>query len=189
MITFDFTGKSINRLKASVVCAAKQDTRYYLKGACIDMNTGGCPQLIATDGHRMSVSYVEVDTNAPRDDSQYIIPREILEWIVKIKKATLIRVEFHGTRVEASCNGASISAPLIDARYPDWRRVVNRSDNRTPTLDIGISAEYLGDVAKWQKHLGYNVPNGALFEFDGPSSPIRVKADDENYMVIMPVRI
>lgn len=189
MITFEFAGKSIDRLKASIVCAAQKDIRERLNGACIDMNNGGCPQLVATDGHRMSVSYVDVINTAPRDTSQYIIPREVLEWVVKLKKPVMVRIEFGDTDVSASSNGQSVKVKKIDDRYPDWRRILSRSIDRQPTESIGLNASYLGDVAKWQKYLGAKVEKGARFEFDGPSSAVKVVADDENYMIIMPTRL
>jgi DNA polymerase-3 subunit beta len=48
-------------IKALLICAAKQDIRYYLKGVCVDARANGDVVLVATDGHRLLAYPVAVD--------------------------------------------------------------------------------------------------------------------------------
>ena len=98
-------------LKQVSYAMAVQDARYYLLGVCLDI-TDSTIDVVATDGHRMervSLAYVE---GLPV--GQYIIPRDA----VKHCTGDIVRL----SKEHMQCGG--LVTKLIDAKYPDWRRLV-----------------------------------------------------------------
>jgi DNA polymerase-3 subunit beta len=154
-------------IKALLICAAKQDIRYYLKGVCVDARANGDVVLVATDGHRLLAYPVAVDNIEALAPGEYIIPRETLE-AVKPAKAGRITLPIHidivtapdtpdPERVGVTIKGktsitvtgatSAVTAP-IDGKFPDWRRIVPAS---TSGEIAQFNADYVsgfGDVCK-----------------------------------------
>ncbi len=154
-------------IKALLICAAKHDVRYYLKGVCVDARANGDVVLVATDGHRLLAYPVAVDNIEALAPGEYIIPREALE-AVKPAKAGRITLPIYidivtapnqpdPERVGVTIKGktsititgatSSVTAP-IDGKYPDWRRIVPAS---TSGEIAQFNADYVsgfGDVCK-----------------------------------------
>ena len=154
-------------IKALLICAAKQDTRYYLKGVCVDARANGDVVLVATDGHRLLAYPVAVDSIEALAPGEYIIPRETLE-AVKPAKAGRITLPIHidittapdtrhpedaeviikgKTSITVTGATSAVTAP-IDGEYPNWRRIVPAS---TSGEIAQFNADYVagfGDVCK-----------------------------------------
>jgi DNA polymerase-3 subunit beta len=154
-------------IKALLICAAKHDIRYYLKGVCVDARANGDVVLVATDGHRLLAYPVAVDNIEALAPGEYIIPREALE-AVKPAKAGRITLPIHidittepdqpdPERVGVTIKGktsitvtgatSAVTAP-IDGKFPDWRRIVPAS---TSGEIAQFNADYVsgfGDVCK-----------------------------------------
>jgi DNA polymerase-3 subunit beta len=154
-------------IKALLICAAKQDVRYYLKGVAVDARADGTVVLVATDGHRMLAYPVAVDNIEAPAPGEYIIPREALEAVkpAKAGRTTMpIQLDIvtapdtrHPEDADVIIKGktsititgatSAVTAP-IDGKYPDWRRVV-------PASTSGELAQYqpdyvagFGDICK-----------------------------------------
>jgi DNA polymerase-3 subunit beta len=154
-------------IKALLICAAKQDIRYYLKGVCVDARANGDVVLVATDGHRLLAYPVAVDNIEALAPGEYIIPRETLE-AVKPAKAGRTTLPIHidittepdqpdPERVGVTIKGktsitvtgatSAVTAP-IDGKFPDWRRIIPAS---TSGEIAQFNADYVsgfGDVCK-----------------------------------------
>jgi len=154
-------------IKALLICAAKQDIRYYLKGVCVDARADGTLVLVATDGHRLLAYPVAVDNIEALAPGEYTIPREALE-AVKPAKAGRVTLPIHidittepdqpdPERVGVTIKGktsitvtgatSAVTAP-IDGQYPNWRRIVPAS---TSGEIAQFNADYVsgfGDVCK-----------------------------------------
>ena len=154
-------------IKSLLICAAKVDVRYYLKGVCVDARADGTVVLVATDGHRLLAYPVAVENIEALAPGEYIIPRELLE-AVKPAKAGRTVLPIHIDTVTApdtpdperagvtikgrtsiTITGATtaVGAP-IDGTFPDWRRVI-------PASTSGEAAQYqpeyisgFGDICK-----------------------------------------
>jgi DNA polymerase-3 subunit beta len=154
-------------IKSLLICAAKHDVRYYLKGVCVDARANGDVVLVATDGHRLLAYPVAVDNIEALAPGEYIIPRETLE-AVKPAKAGRVTLPIHidivtapdtpdPERVGVTIKGkttitvtgatSAVTAP-IDGEYPDWRRIVPAS---TSGEIAQFNADYVsgfGDICK-----------------------------------------
>lgn len=170
-----------NTVKALLICAAKQDVRYYLKGVAIDARANGDVVLVATDGHRLLAYPVAADAIEALAPGEYIIPREALEAVKPCKagRVTLpITIEIvpapdqpdperagvtikGKTSITVTGATSAVTAP-VDGRFPDWRRVIPKSVSNEPAQ---FQAEYIGDFGRVAELLGSKYPqihhNGA----------------------------
>jgi DNA polymerase-3 subunit beta len=172
-----FTIKT-NELKALLICAAKNDTRYYLNSIHFESTPHG---IIATstDGHRL------LCINIPNEQAEGIkalIPRALIEAVVKTKAAT-IDVTIDGANVTLSSAGENVRWILTESVFPDFRRVI-------PNTVSGIQGnefnnEYLVDFDKIGKLI--NGGKASVLQNDVGMSAL-VKFTDENVIgVIMPL--
>jgi DNA polymerase-3 subunit beta len=173
-----FTIKT-NELKALLICAAKNDVRYYLNGVHFESTPHG---IIAasTDGHRL------LCINLPSEQAEGIkalIPRALIEAAVKTKAPT-IDVTIEGGNVTLSSMGQNVSGSITDGVFPDFRRVI-------PEKVSGIQGnefnnEYLVDFDKIGKLV--NGGKASVLQNDVGMSAL-VKFTDENVIgVIMPFK-
>lgn len=175
-------------IKALLICAAKQDVRYYLKGVCVDARANGDVVLVATDGHRMLAYPVAADAIEALAPGEYIIPREALEAVKPCKagRTTLpITIEIDvARRLENKITGAtSAITPLIDGKYPDWRRVIPKSVSNEPAQ---FQADYIGDFGRVAELLGGK--HGPMIHHNGSSGAI-VGNLGAALGVVMPMRL
>jgi len=141
-------------LKASVICAAKNDVRFYLVGVAVDKG-----HVTSTDGHRMFFAEVEgLDPEMP----QVVIPRESIEYLSKkavgikdLKK--MVDIEIDGLEGEMVIAGTDLRERFraYDCKYPDWKRVIPRADGSEYEGDYPtFNWQYLVDYQKIAKLLG-----------------------------------
>lgn len=138
-------------IKALLAVAPKKDIRYYLNGVCFDFS-GDTPVAVATNGHILLAVPFSLPNDAPNNwYGQYIVPREFLDGLKPSFKGAPYRLAITDYLVVASDSNSSISAKLIDGKYPDWRRVVpTTTSNHVSQFD----PEYIGTFSKVDKFLG-----------------------------------
>jgi len=169
--------------------AQKNDVRYYLHGAYLNVETS---ELVVTDGHILVKHSVEIDDG----DISGIIPLEAFAYARKTKSERITTAKAaplanrdgwigdDTTGVPtAYVNGATF--PLIDGTFPDYLKVVPEATEVTIYLDLTM----LDKIRR------------ALFEKTGPTSKcvvsfqitdqnssVRIETNDDNVAVIMPCR-
>lgn len=146
-------------IKSLLICAAKQDVRYYLNGVCVDARASDVT-LVTTDGHRMLAYPVAVDAIESLAPGQYIIPREALEAVKPCKAGRItlpitIEIDVAHGRDNKITGATSTVTPLIDGKYPDWRRVM-------PAQVSGelaqYNCDYVGDFGRIAQLMGAKHP-------------------------------
>ncbi len=154
-------------IKSMLICAAKQDPRYYLKGVAVDARANGDVVLVATDGHRLLAYPVAVNNIEALAPGEYVIPREVLE-AVKPAKVGRITLPIHidivtepdqpdperagvtikgKTTITITGATSAVTTP-INEKYPDWRRIVPEA---TSGEIAQFNADYVagfGDICK-----------------------------------------
>ena len=174
-----FTIKT-NELKALLLCAAKNDIRYYLNGVHFESTSNG---IIAasTDGHRL------LCINLPSEQAEGIkalIPRALIEAAVKTK-SVYIEITIEGANVTLSSAGQNVSGSIGEGVFPDFRRVIPNS----VTGESGgaqFQTDYISDFDK----IGKLINGGkASLMLNGPLNTALVKFTDENVIgVLMPFK-
>ena len=168
-----------NELKALLLCAAKNDVRYYLNGVHFESTNNG---IIAasTDGHRL------LCINLPNEQAEGVkalIPRALIEAAVKTKAPT-IDITIEGQQVTLSSMGQNVSGSLTEGVFPDFRRVIPESVSGIQGNDFNNT--YLVDFDK----IGALIEGGkASVLQNGPGMSALVRFENENAIgVIMPLR-
>lgn len=188
-------------IRALLICAPKTDLRYYLVGICVDARASDVT-LVTTDGHRMLTYPVAADAIEGLAPGQYIIPREALEAVkpAKAGRVTLpITIDIvtapdtleGGVTVKGKTSvtitgATSTVTPLIDGKYPDWRRVM-------PAKATGEPAQYSGHyMADFHTIAGLlsdsKSPMAPIVHHNGTGSALVTRLGAGALGVIMPVR-
>ena len=111
-------------LEKTQFAMAQQDVRYYLNGLLLEVKAGVL-KTVATDGHRLAMS--EVDGIADTElDIQVIIPRKAVIELIRLLNDSDddIKIDLSGNHVRFHIGGTLFTSKLIDARFPDYQRVM-----------------------------------------------------------------
>ncbi len=172
-------------LKAALVCASSEETRYYLRG--IHLSTSG--HMVTTDGHRMFVARL---TDKPAAD--VIVPYADVVAALKLAggRAKDIEIDLAANRI------GQISFAPVDGTFPDWRRIVptglempNANDPSDNAAHVHFDHRYVGDFAKMAAILcGKATTAQSVLHPVSASHPALVTFGDraDCFGVLMPVR-
>lgn len=130
-----------------------EETRYYLNGIFLhrDPDGSGRLRLVATDGHRLSLASLAIDT--PPQLPGVIVPRKAVAEIKKMAEAADkadLRLDVSANRLVASLGDWRFSSKLIDGTYPDYGRVIPSGNDKLVTLqaeELLAAVERVGTVA------------------------------------------
>ena len=109
---------------------AQQDVRYYLNGLMLELGPTRL-RSVATDGHRLAVSEMSVDTNFD-DIKQVIIPRKGVQELLKVlgDETGDVELQFASNHLAVEVGGFRMLTKLIEGRFPDYQKVIpERSDH------------------------------------------------------------
>jgi hypothetical protein len=145
-------------LRAALICVAKSDIRYALNGVAIEVHNDRA-LVLATDGHRLFVGRSSsVPVGMVGDEPlTYIVPRELVERALKAlpnRKGGIssfglqftFNLSEHVSEVEIRALDATFGGALIDAKFPDWRRVAGVK--RTSTDTAQFKPDYIADCQR-----------------------------------------
>ncbi|WP_284777104.1 DNA polymerase III subunit beta [Agrobacterium sp. lyk4-40-TYG-31] len=101
-----------------------EETRYYLNGVFFK----GCrSEAVATDGHRLARNFgPELPTFAG-----IIVPRKTVSLLPKGK----VQVSVSQQKIRIVSDDVRITSKLIDGTFPDYERVIPKSNERVVTVD------------------------------------------------------
>lgn len=131
-------------LKAALLCASTEQTRYYLNG--VHLSTSG--HMVTTDGHRMFVAKLAETVLA-----DVIIPTATVQAALKLAGARVHEIELNGNTL-----GGVVFQP-VDGTFPEWRRVIPTGEEMPSDKPddapgrVHFNASYIGDLAKMGKAL------------------------------------
>ena len=150
---------TVSRLKHAM---AKDDVRYFLKGLCLDFDNNA---LIACDGHRMAVKHDAMQSDRK---GEVIIPIDALT----LAGSKMLSVSISEKHCRIAYPGGYVVAPLVDGKFPDWKRVLPNISERLNRHDVTISmvqnAKVAFDIAKvhWGKFPRVEItPSGKLLTY------------------------
>src|SRR3989344_789953 len=114
-------------LQQTHFCMAQQDVRYYLNGLLLEIK-GNHVRAVATDGHRMALSQVDLGKTAVAE-KQVIVPRKGIQEILRLLDDTdeQIEIQISNNHIRAQTQGFTFTSKLIDGRYPDYTKVMPSS--------------------------------------------------------------
>ena len=104
---------------------AVQDVRYYLNGILFEIKDKSL-RAIATDGHRLAQSDVEIDLNID-EVRQLIIPRKAIAEIGRFldgDEETELTIEVSKNHLKLSRENTVLITKLIDGKFPEFKGVL-----------------------------------------------------------------
>lgn len=135
--------KPITRLPADQFCRAvrgvvfatdNESSRYALGAVLVEVK-GDTVTFVATDGRRLSSVTCEHDLAV--DDSTTLVPARAMALIAKLAGNAgdaSVQLEATGNEVIATVWNATITARLVDGRFPKWRDVLPERDAKATTV-------------------------------------------------------
>ena len=105
-------------------------------------------ELVATDGHRLALSEIELDTGVD-EGKQVIIPRKAVLELARLLEsadtpATCALSQNH-LRVEAG--SLLFTTKLIDGKFPDYQRVIPVDGNKTMEVERETLKQSMSRIA------------------------------------------
>jgi DNA polymerase-3 subunit beta len=125
---------------------AQQDVRYYLNGLLLETE-GATLRAVATDGHRLALSELELGAVARRNE-QRIVPRKgVLELGRLLDGDGRVSLGLGNNHVRVDVGGRRLTSKLIDGRFPEYARVVPRAPVNIAVADRELLRQALQRAA------------------------------------------
>jgi len=113
---------------------AQQDVRYFLNGMLLEIG-GGVMRTVATDGHRLAMSYMDIETS--NDSNQVIVPRkgvlELQRLLGEVSGDVSLNVGSNHLCIEST--EYLMTTKLVDGRFPDYDRVIPKNGDKVVLAD------------------------------------------------------
>lgn len=125
---------------------AQQDVRYYLNGLLLETEKKRL-RAVATDGHRLALSEVELTAAATRDE-QLIVPRKgVLELSRLLEGEGEVQLALGANHIRVQLDGIRLTSKLIDGRFPEYSRVVPAEPKNVIKADRNLFRQALQRTA------------------------------------------
>lgn len=110
---------------------AQQDVRYYLNGMLFELD-GKKLLTVATDGHRLALSKLELDQDVTEELVQAIVPRKGVMEAAKLLSSSdaSCTVEINNNHIRISQGEYIFTSKLVDGRFPDYDKVLPKNAER-----------------------------------------------------------
>lgn len=127
------------QLQNVMFAMSSEETRYYLCGVHIHTD-GEKLKFVATDGHRLAVSRITgLDIKGNLSEG-VIVPRAVVSDIVRLLDGNSpVKIYLSDTRIIFQIANATITVKLIDGKFPEYRRVIPRGNDKTVVISPEIS--------------------------------------------------
>lgn len=147
-------------LDKTMFAMAAQDHRYYLNGLLLDFD-GNTLKTVASDGHRLCYFQEKLESDAPKEARQIIIPRKGITELYRLlgDSEEILTFRISSNTVLANLGHFSFSAKLIEGRFPDYQKVIPKDLTYTLTADRSTLKSALTRVAVLsnEKHKGLSL--------------------------------
>ncbi len=135
-VVLDLPQKSLKRLIDCVAFGmAQQDVRYYLNGMLIEISPKGV-KAVATDGHRLALSMLDIETGVSEQRS-IIVPRKGVLELAKLLQDSDVpcSISIGKNHLKAQVDHFTFTSKLIDGKFPDYQRVIPRGGDKIVIAD------------------------------------------------------
>jgi DNA polymerase-3 subunit beta len=164
---------------------AQQDVRYYHNGLLLETDKKRL-RAVATDGHRLALSEVDLLSPATRDE-QLIVPRKgVLELSRLLEGEGEVQVALGTNHVRVELDGVRLTSKLIDGRFPEYSRVVPAQPKCIIKADRNLFRQALQRTAilSNEKYRGVRLelgPNSVVLQANNPEQEEAVETLEVEY--------
>jgi DNA polymerase-3 subunit beta len=120
-----------NTIDKTQFAMAQQDVRYYLNGMLIELDQNKL-LTVATDGHRLALSSMILNTSMSEDLLQVIIPRKGVLEASKLLSSIEgeATVSLNNNHIRINLGQFVFTSKLVDGRFPDYGKVLPKNADR-----------------------------------------------------------
>jgi hypothetical protein len=111
----------ISTIKALMLFAGKKDMRFYLNSLHIEQSANGT-FAVACNGHAIGVARIDSEAHEP---ASITIDRQYIDGLKSTYAVSFEQLDGGMVKIVAGAFGTSLTVPVMDVKYPDWRRVVS----------------------------------------------------------------
>jgi DNA polymerase-3 subunit beta len=114
-----------------------EETRYYLNGIYFhEVANGNLLRAVATDGHRLAQAQIPRPEGA-KGMPGVIVPRKTVLEVVKLFEGVdgAVDVSLSASKIRFAAGDLVLTSKLIDGTFPDYERVIPRSNDKKLELD------------------------------------------------------
>lgn len=164
---------------------AQQDVRYYLNGLLLETERK-ILRAVATDGHRLALSEINLATAAARDE-QLIVPRKgVLELNRLLEGEGDVEVALGANHIRVQVEGVRLTSKLIDGRFPEYARVIPNQPKNVISADRNLLRQALQRTAilSNEKYRGVRLelsPNSVVLQANNPEQEEAVETLEVEY--------
>lgn len=113
-------------LEKTSFAMAQQDVRYYLNGCLLECDSNVL-RTVATDGHRLAKSEIELDTGTEGATLSVLPRKAVLELVRFLQEDQQARIQINPNHARINGGGWVFTTKLIDGRFPDYQKVIPES--------------------------------------------------------------
>ena len=124
----------VRAVDAVAYATDSQSSRFALGAVLIDV-TSGDPTFVATDGRRLAA--VQTETDQAVNDRQTLVPCNAITHAAALARGTYGSVQIEATKSEVifTLDGATVTARLVDGKFPPWRDVFPADEASPARID------------------------------------------------------
>lgn len=165
----------------TIFCMANQDVRFYLVGMSLHISNQKF-KLVTSDGHRLAI-FEDTLELASGIEAKIVLPRKGVVELSRLldNLSSNVKVEFSENNIKFSFHNLIFSAKLLDAKYPDYKKIFSK-----PLLSsIFVNKNSLKEALSRVAILTNEKVKGITFEFSENSlkfnahNPEHEEAEDE----------
>jgi DNA polymerase-3 subunit beta len=132
-IESDKFAKMIDKTRFAI---SNDETRYYLNGLYLQalrQESGFELRTVATDGHRMALSFLPIDLKTPFG---VILPKKSVAEIRRIiDGAKHVKIAVSRVKIKVVADQATIVSKLIDGEFPDYDKVLPKNNTQIAVIN------------------------------------------------------
>ena len=115
---------------------AQQDVRFYLNGLLL-VSDSDKMTTVATDGHRLAKTEVQLTSRTTETEIQAIVPRKAITELNRIMDDVddEISVSFNPNHMRVELDTVVFTSKLIDGRFPDYGKVIPKNQDKSILID------------------------------------------------------
>jgi len=114
-----------------------EETRYYLNGIYMHSTEDGLMRAVATDGHRLAMSELEVPTGAANMPGVIVSRKTVTELRKLLEDATdEVKVALSDRQISFSIRNSLLVSRLIEGKFPDYERVIPQNNDQILPLNV-----------------------------------------------------
>ena len=140
--------KLLSLLNKTKISISNDDTRHYLNGIYLHLTESQNRTYltgVATDSHRLSSSSIEIDKG--KTFNSIILPKktvfQLCNLLVDTNEKVLVKTS--ESKIQFKIGTAKLTSKVIDGKFPDYRKVVPTTNDKTLTV---VSSDFVQAIER-----------------------------------------